>query len=153
MDNVYRYHIHGKGALPNGQGLADYGSHGDSVQACHAPIRECEDNLFLYMILHRLFPRLHSRIYIPCWRLYNKILNRDPGPEPEGFDGRQLGLIVIALESPILVACVAGAVALLYNIKSFSNRIIVTSLFNLVFPYLVVFFSKEVKGMFKLTFG
>ena len=153
VDNVYRFHIRDKGILPNGELSAGYGAHGEPARDSWATIRGCDNSIVRHIILNKLLRPLYRRIYRPYLKTYNTILGRDQGPEPQELGGRQVDLAVIVIEATILVTCVAGCVAVLFNVKSFGGRIVATSCFNLLLPFVAVFFSKEAKSTCTLTLG
>ncbi|KAF2648752.1 hypothetical protein K491DRAFT_722300 [Lophiostoma macrostomum CBS 122681] len=156
MDNVWRYWIQPPEngiRAPNGELKSLYGSQGEPVSPYFTAPRGCEDNFFRSVILHRVMIPLDHRVLMPCRRLYNRMLCRHMPSTDHGLGGRALRIIVSALESTLAVTCMAGSVVLLYNLKSTKDRFIVASLFSLVFPYSMVFLSKEATRLFTLTAG
>ncbi|KAF2797880.1 hypothetical protein K505DRAFT_333921 [Melanomma pulvis-pyrius CBS 109.77] len=154
MDRVFRHHTagEGKGLLaPNGELLSLYGTQGEPVPMGLAPTRGYETDLLRHIILETLLIPFHSYIYIPCWKIWSKILNRDPGPEPEALSGRTLEIVVTAVECMISVLFLAGPVVLLYNLPHMRDRVIAGSFFSLTFPLILVFLSKEARGIFILN--
>lgn len=154
MNNIFRWNLElpGQGdRAPNGELKSLYGSRGDPVPSHFTTPRGCEDDLFRRFILNKVLVALDHRVYIPCRKLYNKLLGRDYEQEAHKLGGRVLEVIVSALETALSVLCVSGSVILLYNLNSMKERLIATTFLSLVFPYPVIFLSKEAMRMFALT--
>jgi hypothetical protein len=156
MNTVFRHYLDQQTTslfAPNGELKAFYGSQGDPVSQNLCAVRGCEDDFFRRLILNNLLVPINEHIYKPCEKLYYALFSRVQEEEARGLGGRTLEIIVSALECVVSVSCIAGSVTLLYNLPSMKDRIIATTFLSLVFPYAIVFLSKEARSMFPLTAG
>jgi hypothetical protein len=156
MDSVFRHwvHEHENGIrAPNGELKSLYGSLGEPVSPSFTTLRGSENNFFRSVIVDKIMEPVDQRAFMPCRRLYNRMLGRQMPSDDHALGGRELGIIVSALEITLAVTCMAGSVVLLYNLTSTKDRLIVASLSSLVFPYSVVFLSKEATRLFTLIAG
>lgn len=154
MNNVFRYHIDPseKGIrAPNGELKTLYGTWGDPVSSKFTAPRGCDHDFFRGLILQKLLHPLDERVYIPCRRLYNKLLRREQAQEAHRLGGWTLGLIVSALECVLSSLCLSGSVIIVYKLPTTKDRIIAVALLSLVFPYPVIFLSKEALRIFALS--